>query len=211
MTSAPRGGGDGRQDILKASSFVAEVAGPHHSPPSWVEAFREWIVVSGSTAATSAYGEALHCASERLPVAPTPGNTQRAGAAEWPAAVPDSCRMRTAAQGHLPSIASMSNGARSAYGKLFARSGRLCRGPIPVRGRPTERTEERVVAVWQVGGWSGRSAAGTTSAARSHSRLIVAVSELANGTEVEAIWAWLPESHREMLVTVYFPDSLCAE
>ena len=35
---------------------------------------------------------------------------------------------------------------------------------------------------------------------------IVVREELADGTEVEAVWAWLPESRRAMLVTVYVPE-----
>ena len=35
---------------------------------------------------------------------------------------------------------------------------------------------------------------------------IVVREELADGTDVEVIWAWLPESRRAMLVTVYFPE-----
>jgi hypothetical protein len=30
--------------------------------------------------------------------------------------------------------------------------------------------------------------------------------ELVDGTEVEAIWAWLLESRRAMLITVYFAE-----
>jgi hypothetical protein len=35
---------------------------------------------------------------------------------------------------------------------------------------------------------------------------VVVRQELADGREVEAIWAWLAETMRAMLVTVYFRD-----
>jgi hypothetical protein len=35
---------------------------------------------------------------------------------------------------------------------------------------------------------------------------VVVREELADGTEVEAIWAWLPATSRAMLVTVYFSE-----
>ena len=35
---------------------------------------------------------------------------------------------------------------------------------------------------------------------------VVVRQDLADGTEVEVVWAWMPKSDRAMLVTVYFPE-----
>jgi hypothetical protein len=69
-----------------------------------------------------------------------------------------------------------------------------------------ERCEERGVAAWQL-------VAGIDDAVLLRERprskpnpSILVRQQLADGSEVEAIWAWLAESKRSMLVTVYFRD-----
>jgi hypothetical protein len=69
-----------------------------------------------------------------------------------------------------------------------------------------ERCEEREVAVWQlVAGLSEARLERERPASKPHPSIVVR-QELADGTEVEVVWAWMPESRRAMLVTVYFPD-----
>lgn len=67
-----------------------------------------------------------------------------------------------------------------------------------------ERCEQREVAAWQV-------VAGVEEARLVRERpvskpnpSVVVRQELADGTEVEVVWAWMPESRRAILVTVYF-------
>ena len=68
-----------------------------------------------------------------------------------------------------------------------------------------QRAEEREVAVWQlVTGLAEAKLERERPASKPHPTIVVR-QELADGIEVEAIWAWLPESRRAMLVTVYFP------
>jgi len=69
-----------------------------------------------------------------------------------------------------------------------------------------ERCEERGITAWQI-------VAGLESARlvreRPHSQphpSIVVRQMLADGSEVEAVWALLPASQRAMLVTVYWVD-----
>jgi hypothetical protein len=69
-----------------------------------------------------------------------------------------------------------------------------------------ERCEEREITAWQL-------AVGIDDAQLVRERprskpnpSVVIQHQLADGTEVEAVWSWLAESHRAMLVTVYFRD-----
>jgi hypothetical protein len=69
-----------------------------------------------------------------------------------------------------------------------------------------ERCEERQVAVWQL-------AAGLEAADLLQERVgsephpsIVVRQELVDGAEVEVVWAWMADSKRAVLVTVYFPE-----
>jgi hypothetical protein len=69
-----------------------------------------------------------------------------------------------------------------------------------------ERCEEREIASWQV-------VVGLEAADLLEERLdsvphpsIVVREELIDGNEVEVVWAWMPDSSRAILVTVYFPD-----
>jgi hypothetical protein len=69
-----------------------------------------------------------------------------------------------------------------------------------------EQCEERGVTAWQL-------AAGIEDAELVRERprskpnsSVVVRQELADGSDVEAIWAWLAESKRAKLVTVFFRD-----
>lgn len=69
-----------------------------------------------------------------------------------------------------------------------------------------ERCEEREITAWQ-------PASGIDDAhlvrerPRSKPNPSVAIQhQLVDGSEVEAVWSWLAESSRAMLVTVYFRD-----
>jgi hypothetical protein len=67
-----------------------------------------------------------------------------------------------------------------------------------------ERCEERGVAVWQLA-----AALDDAKLLRERPRSkphpsVVVRQELADGSEVEVIWAWMSQSNRAKLVTVYF-------
>jgi len=69
-----------------------------------------------------------------------------------------------------------------------------------------EKCEERGVTEWQL-------VAGLESAVLVRERprskpnpSVVVRQNLADGSEVEVVWSWLPPSRRAKLVTVYFPD-----
>ena len=70
-----------------------------------------------------------------------------------------------------------------------------------------ERCEERDISAWQV---VAGLEEGDLLEERSDSRpnpSVVVRQLLADGTTVEAIWAWLRQSGRAKLVTVFFPDT----
>lgn len=68
-----------------------------------------------------------------------------------------------------------------------------------------ERCEERQVAVWQlVAGLENARLERERPHSHPHPSVVVR-EDLVDGTEVEAVWVWLPESGRALLVTVYFP------
>ncbi len=69
-----------------------------------------------------------------------------------------------------------------------------------------QRCEERGVAVWQL-----VAALNDAELVRERPRSkpnpsVVVRQELADGSEVEAIWAWMGQSERAKLATVYFRD-----
>ena len=69
-----------------------------------------------------------------------------------------------------------------------------------------ERAEEREVTVWQlVVGLEEAKLERERPASKPHPSIVVR-EELADGTKVEVIWAWLAESRRAILVTVYFSE-----
>ena len=68
-----------------------------------------------------------------------------------------------------------------------------------------ERCEERGVAPWQLAvGLESCVLVGEHPRSKPHATVNVRET-LADGTEVEAVWAWLPQKRRAKLVTVYFP------
>lgn len=69
-----------------------------------------------------------------------------------------------------------------------------------------QRAEEREVSVWQlVAGLEEGRLERERPASKPHPSVVVREA-LADGSEVEVVWAWLPESQRAMFVTVYFHD-----
>jgi len=69
-----------------------------------------------------------------------------------------------------------------------------------------ERCEERGITAWQL--VAGIEDAGLVLE-RPRSKpnpSVVLLQQLADGSEVETIWAWLAQSKRAMLITVYFRD-----
>ena len=92
-------------------------------------------------------------------------------------------------------------------GKLFDRIRSAVRDDrFLVSWHADERAEEREVAVWQlVAGLEEAKLERERSASKPHPT-IVARQQLPDGIEVKVIWAWLPQSRRAMLVTVYFPE-----
>jgi hypothetical protein len=69
-----------------------------------------------------------------------------------------------------------------------------------------ERCEEREVATWQlVAGLETADLLEERPRSEPHASVVVR-QELIDGSEVEVVWAWMPESERAILVTVYFPD-----
>ncbi len=69
-----------------------------------------------------------------------------------------------------------------------------------------ERCEERGVTDWQlVAGIDDAKLVNERPGSRPNPSVIVR-QELMDGGEVEVIWAWLRESRRAKLVTVYFRD-----
>ena len=69
-----------------------------------------------------------------------------------------------------------------------------------------ERCDERGVTDWQlIAGFETAVLVKERPASRPNPSVVVR-QVLADGREVEVIWAWLPQSRRAKLVTVYFPD-----
>jgi hypothetical protein len=69
-----------------------------------------------------------------------------------------------------------------------------------------ERCEERGVSAWQLVTGLDNSML-LRERPRSHPNPSVVVrTDLVDGSEVEVIWAWLEETQRAKLVTVYFGD-----
>lgn len=69
-----------------------------------------------------------------------------------------------------------------------------------------ERCEERGVSAWQLIAGIKESTLVRERPRSKPNPSVVLQQELADGSEVEAIWAWLAESQRAMLVTVYFQE-----
>jgi hypothetical protein len=92
-------------------------------------------------------------------------------------------------------------------GKLFDRIRAAVREDrFLVSWHADERAEERDVSVWQlVADLEGATLERERPTSKPHPSVVVR-QELVDGTEVEVIWALLPESGRAMLVTVYFSE-----
>lgn len=69
-----------------------------------------------------------------------------------------------------------------------------------------ERCEERGISDWQIiAGFPDAELLRERPASKPNPSVVIR-QQLADGTEVEAIWAYLAESGRAMLVTVYFSE-----
>jgi hypothetical protein len=69
-----------------------------------------------------------------------------------------------------------------------------------------ERCEERGVAVWQLlAAFDDAELLRERPQSKPHPSIVLR-QELADGSEVEAIWAWMAQSNRAKLVTVFFRD-----
>ncbi len=90
-------------------------------------------------------------------------------------------------------------------GKLFRRIREAVRDDrFVVSWHADERCEERGVAAWQlIAGLDDAELLRERPSSKPHSSVVVR-QELADGSDVESIWAWMPESNRAKLVTVYF-------
>jgi hypothetical protein len=66
-----------------------------------------------------------------------------------------------------------------------------------------ERCEERGVTAWQLVADFENAQLVRERPASQPNPSVVVTQLLVDGTEVEAIWAWLPQSRRAKLVTVY--------
>jgi hypothetical protein len=70
-----------------------------------------------------------------------------------------------------------------------------------------ERCEERGVTDWQVVAGLDDAELVTERPESLPNPSIVIRQILIDGSEVEVVWSWLPQSRRAILVTVYFPDT----
>jgi hypothetical protein len=69
-----------------------------------------------------------------------------------------------------------------------------------------ERCDERAVATWQlVAGLPDAELVRERPRSKPNPSVVVRQT-LADGTQVEVIWSWLPHSRRAKLVTVFFQD-----
>ncbi len=69
-----------------------------------------------------------------------------------------------------------------------------------------QRCEERQVAGWQlVAGLEAADLVQERLRSEPHPSIVVR-QELVDGSEVEVVWAWMRDSKRAVLVTVYFPE-----
>jgi len=112
---------------------------------------------------------------------------------------------RDASQGRVVLLA---DGAYNlAMGEIFDRIRAAVRDDrFLVSWHADERCEQRQVAAWQVvAGLEDARLLSEREASEPHPSIIVR-EELVDGTEVEVVWAWMPESGRAILVTVYFPE-----
>lgn len=75
-----------------------------------------------------------------------------------------------------------------------------------VAWRADERCEQRAVATWQlIAGLSDAQLVRERPRSEPNPSVVVRQT-LADGTQVEVIWSWLPKRHGAKLVTVFFRD-----
>jgi hypothetical protein len=69
-----------------------------------------------------------------------------------------------------------------------------------------ERAEERGITAWQIVTELDRAELVRERPRSKPNPSIVVRQTLIDGTEVEVIWSWLPQSRKAILVTMYFRD-----
>jgi len=69
-----------------------------------------------------------------------------------------------------------------------------------------EMCEERLIAAWQVVSGIENAELLRERPSSKPNPSVVVRQVLADGTQVEVVWAWLSQTDRAKLVTVYFPD-----
>lgn len=92
-------------------------------------------------------------------------------------------------------------------GSLFEKiRSAIANGRYVVSWHADERCEEREITDWQIiAGFEDCEFVRERPASKPNPSIVVR-QQLADGTEVEAIWAYLADSGRAMLVTVYFRE-----
>ncbi len=95
----------------------------------------------------------------------------------------------------------------TAVGRLFNRiRDAVSDEDFVVSWHADERCEERGVSAWQlVAGLRDGALVRERPRSKPHPSVVVR-QELADGSEVEVIWAWIVQSERAKLVTAYFRD-----
>jgi hypothetical protein len=69
-----------------------------------------------------------------------------------------------------------------------------------------ERCEEREITAWQLVAEIDSACLVRERPRSKPNPSVIIQHQLVDGSEVEAVWSWLAESNRAMLVTVYFRD-----
>jgi hypothetical protein len=75
-----------------------------------------------------------------------------------------------------------------------------------VSAHADERCEEREIESWQLVTGVADAKLVAEHPSQKPNPTVNVRQQLADGTEVEVVWAWLKPSGRAKLVTVYFPD-----
>lgn len=89
-------------------------------------------------------------------------------------------------------------------GKLFGQvRSSILGGEFLVSLHAEERCEERGVTAWQLVADFENAKLVRERPASQPNPSVVVTQLLVDGTEVEAVWAWMPQSRRAKLVTVY--------
>jgi hypothetical protein len=77
---------------------------------------------------------------------------------------------------------------------------------IVVSWHADEQCEERGISPWQLVIHTGLASLVRERPRSKPNPSIILHQELADGSTVETVWAWLSETQRAKLVTVYFPE-----